>query len=423
VIFRLVASNLPSWLKWNYVNKSKNLSQPRKAEVSYHAIIEYLQALAKIYFISNKDKKTQLLDDASKITGHHRKSLIRILSANQKIKNNKKKNCGAKVKYPEEILLPHVKYLWIEMERISSRRMKAAFTDWLPKYHSNNVDNHIKYLLQKMSSSTLSRFISKLRKLEAPIQKGLCSTSPARYMKNKVPINTLDSKITRPGIVQTDTVAHCGDRLEGAFMNSITITDIWSTWTENSAIFTKKGLEVKASLDDIEKRLPFNLLAINSDSGSEFLNMPVFNMYRKKKIKFTRSRPYKKNDNCYVEQKNFTHVRELFGYQRFEQKELKYFMNEIYRDYWNPLQNYFLPTFKIKEKIRIGGKIKKKYGKPLTPYQRLMESGSLTEFQKIKLSEQKRQLNPFELKRGLEKKLTDFFKLVNEYNQSKEKTK
>ncbi len=301
--------------------------------------------------------------------------------------------------------------------------MKAGYDDWLPKYHENDVNNHIKYLLQKMSASTLSRFLKKLRKLETPTQKGLSSTTPATYMKNKVPINTLDSRITMPGFVQSDTVAHCGDCLKGAFMNSLTVTDIFSTWTENSAIFTKKGEEVKESLDNIEKRLPFKLLAINTDSGSEFLNLSVFKMYKLKKITFTRSRPYKKNDNCYVEQKNFTHVRELFGYQRFEDIRIRELMNEIYKDYWNPFQNYFFPTFKLKEKIRIGGKIKKRYGPPKTPYRRLMESEFITEDQKTKLSETKLKLNPFELKRGLEKKLSHFFKLVNEYNNKKEQQK
>lgn len=391
--------------------------------MSYFAIIEYLQALNIIYFDSQKKEKTNLLNHASKVTGHHRKSLIRTLNKGGLIKNRKKNNCGAKTKYPEEILLPHIKYLWISMERISARRMKAAFVDWLPVYNENGVDNHIKYLLQKMSTSTLSRFLKKLRNSESPACKGLSSTSPARHMKNKVPINTLDSVVKTPGFVQADTVAHCGDRLEGKFLNSITLTDIHSTWTENRALFTKKALEVKDSLDDIQKSLPFVLKSINTDSGSEFLNTPVFNLFRHKKIRFTRSRPYKKNDNCYVEQKNYTHVRDLFGYQRFEEFELKSLMNDIYKNYWNPLQNFFLPTFKLKNKTRIGAKIKKIYGRPKTPYQRLMESDSLTEEQKIKLSLQKKKLNPFELKKGLERKLKDFFDILNEYNKKKEKLK
>lgn len=387
--------------------------------MSYSTAIEYFKALAKIYFISTKNKKTQLLDHAALISGRHRKTIIRILKATSVIEN-KKINCGAKVKYPEELLLPHVQYLWISMERISPKRMKAAFPDWLPKYHENNVDNHIKFLLQKMSASTLARFIKKIKKNEMQAMKGLTSTSPARYMKNKVPINTLDSVITEPGFVQSDTVAHCGDHLEGVFINSITLTDIFSTWTVNRALHTKKGAEVRDALVNIKRSIPYTLKAINTDSGSEFLNTPVFNMFQEKKIKFTRSRPYKKNDNCYVEQKNFTHVRELFGYQRFENKDLVGLMNEIYIDYWNPLQNYFLPTFKLKEKVRIGARIKKVYDRPITPYQRLMESTSVSEEQKIKLSEKKKSLNPFELKKGLEEKLTNFFKTVNEYNKNQE---
>ena len=356
------------------------------------------------------------MDHAYQITGFHRKALIRRIGLYRPPSAPQKRRPGAKARYPEQLLLPHILFLWKSMERASARRMKAAFKDWLPYYHENDVNCHVKILLQKMSVSTLDRFLSKLRQRYRNQQKGLSSTSPASYMKNKVPINTLDSTITRPGYTQADTVAHCGDKLIGEFMNTVTLTDILSTWTENRALFTKKALEVKHCLSDIQRALPFDLIAINTDSGSEFLNTPVFNQFRERKVIFTRSRPYKKNDNCYVEQKNYTHVRELFGYQRFETKELMPLMNDIYINYWNPLQNYFLPSFKLKDKIRIGGRIKKVYGPPETPYQRLMESSHLSEEQKATLAERRRGLNPFELKRGLEKKLSDFFKLLNGYN-------
>ena len=386
--------------------------------MSYQTIIEYLQALAKSYFRSDKVNKTNLLNHACRVTGLHRKTLIKRLNQRSPFKNYKKLNSGAKAKYPPDLLLPHIEYLWISMEKISAKRMKAAYQDWLPFYHQNNVNNHIKYLLQKMSASTLERLLQKVKGNRSLI-KGLCSTSPARYMKNRVPINTLDSKITSLGFMQADTVAHCGNALVGQFMNSLTVTDIASTWTQNSAIFTKKALEVRDALNQMERDLPFKLKAINTDSGSEFLNVPVFNQFKKKRIKFTRSRPYKKNDNCYVEQKNFTHVRELFGYQRIDLIELKELMNEIYRNYWNPLQNYFIPTFKIKEKIRIGGKIIKKYDAPKTPYQRVMDSNELSEKQKEILSIKKKQLNPFILKQELERKLKIFFNYLNRYNERK----
>ena len=332
--------------------------------MSYHAILEYLEKISQIYLKSeNKKQKSQLLDHATQITGFHRKALIRNIGTRQARLSSKNKP-GAKKRYSEELLLPHIEFLWKSMERISARRMKAAFEDWPPDYHENGVNGRVKFLLEQMSVSTLDRFLAKLRKIYKGHIKGLSSTSPASYMKNKGPINTLDSTITRPGYTQSDTVAHCGDKLIGEFMNSITLTDIFSTWTANRALFTKKALEVKRCLNDIQRALPFNLIAINTDSGSEFLNVAVFNQFKDNKVIFTRSRPYKKNDNCYVEQKNYTHVRELFGYQRIEARDLVPFMNDIYVNYWNPLQNYFLPSFKLKDKIRIGARIKKVYGTP-----------------------------------------------------------
>ena len=383
--------------------------------MSYSSILEYLAQIAKTYFKSSKLRKTELLGHACQITGFHRKSIIRHLSHKTSAKDRKGKS-GAKKLYSQELLLPHIAYLWESMDRISARRIKAALEDWLPFYHQNGVTNHIKYLLQKMSVSTLERFLVKVRKDKKGSFRGLCSTSPATYMKNKVPINTLDSSVTRPGYVQSDTVAHCGDRLIGDFANSITFTDICSTWTENRALFNKKGKEVSDRLYDIKKNVPFDIFAINTDSGSEFLNKPVFNQMEKDRIVFTRSRPYKKNDNCYVEQKNYTHVRQLFGYERIDNEELVPFMNYIYTKFWNPYQNFFLPSSKLKKKIRMGARIKKVHEEK-TPYQRLMESPHLSQAQKDALLNRKKELNPFELKRGLDENLKEFYKLLNLYRQ------
>jgi hypothetical protein len=178
-------------------------------------------------------------------------------------------------------------------------------------------------------------------------------------------------------------------------------------------MLTKRGLLVKGDLKDIERNLPFDLLAMNADSDSEFMNKVLLQYTNhRQRVGFTRSRTYKKNDNCYVEQKNFTHARELFGYERFEEEHLVDLMNEIYKEYWNPLQNYFLPTFKLKEKIRIGARIKKAYNMPKAPYQRLLGSKHLTPQQKEDFIARKCQLNPFDLKKNLEIKLKEFFEQV-----------
>ena len=374
------------------------------------AVTVYLTSISQLYQGSSKEKKGLLLDDAEKITERSRKQLIKRLSEITKAGGaTPLKRSGRPPVYSKKELQKHIKYLWEQMEKISPDRMKAALPDWLHKYEQ--CPAHLKFQLSQMSASTLKRYLKEIR-LDLTISNGLPTTSPARYMKNKVPINTLDSKVLRPGHLQADTVSHCGDNAKGPFISSLTATDIKTTWTECRAMFTKRGIEVRKQTLDIKKSLPFKIFAMNTDSGSEFLNNEVYHWMFHSDIHFTRSRPYKKNDNCYVEQKNFTHVRELFGYERFDDPALVSVMNNIYKNYWNPLQNFFLPSFKLKEKIRVGAKVKKKYETPKTPYQRVIESGVLSQEEVEILKKRKAELNPFELKAGLELSLKEFFEIV-----------
>jgi hypothetical protein len=382
--------------------------------MSYQAIKEYLIAIVSRYKNSDRKGKTALLNEATQVTRLSRKHLIRLLQRPEEVLA-KRKPSGRRPTYVPNQLLPHIRYLWIQMERISGRRMKAAYPDWLHFYRHPELTPALRVLLEKMSASTLERFLRKIRG-SLTAGKGLSVTPegcPSRYMKNKVPLNTFDSKIDRPGFLQADTVGHCGTSTAGQYLHTITLTDIDSTWTENRAIFSKKAHEVRRQFTDFDQAIPFDMLAVNVDNGSEFLNNDMINFMRRgcgrPPITFTRSRAYKKNDNCYVEQKNFTHVRELFGYERMEDPRLVTLMNEIYKTCWNPLQNFFIPTFKLKEKIRIGARIIKKFDVPQTPYDRLMKSSYLTEERKQELRQMKAKLNPFDLKKDLEDKLKSFF--------------
>lgn len=375
--------------------------------VNDQTVKQIIASIKPKYQASSKADKKITLDHLEAITNRSRKHLIKIFKTPLDRLVESKKS-GRPNKYPKEELLPHIKFLWIQMEMISARRMKAGLRDWLPKYE--DCPGHLKMQLLRMSSSTLARYLFEIKGNLQPRTGISTTTSPSRHMKNRVPINTLDSKVDRPGYTQTDTVAHCGTSAAGPFVSSLTLTCIYSTWTVNRAMLTKKGRKVQACFKDIESALPFTLIAINADSGSEFLNLPMLEFTRYgDRIQYTRSRPYKKNDNCYVEQKNFTHVRELFGYDRFEDEELVALMNEIYKIYWNPLQNFFIPNMKIKEKVRIGGAIYKKYDEPKTAFTRLMESPHISDDQKEKLMDEKSKLNPFELKRNLEIKLKEFY--------------
>ena len=254
------------------------------------AVDQYLIAINKKYQVSNKSEKSLLLDHAELITERSRKHLIRRLkNLNFAPSSDVIKPKGRPLVYSKEDLIPHLKYLWTQMERISAKRMKEGLRDWLPKY--KDCPAHLKMQLHKISATTIGRYLKEVRS-EDVCKKGLSTTSPARYMKNKVPINTLDSKITKPGFTQTDTVAHCGNSAKGPFISSLTVTDIFTTWTENRAMLSKKGYLVKDNFKDVERSLPFKFLAINSDSGSEFLNKNMLQFTTGRSINFTRSRPY-----------------------------------------------------------------------------------------------------------------------------------
>ena len=226
-----------------------------------------------------------------------------------------------------------------------------------------------------------------------------------------------------PGFLEADTVAHCGTSLEGSFAWSLTMTDIYSGWTENRAVWNKGAIGVLNQISDIENRLPFAILGFDSDNGSEFLNWHLIryftNEQRPKQIQFTRSRPYHSDDNAHVEQKNWTHVRQLFGYERFSNQAVVELMNDLYKNEMSQMNNYFLPNTKLTEKQRVESKIIKKHDKPATPYQRLMKSEHVTEERKNELTEVYNSLNPFELKKTIKKKVDRIFSLINRNNGKK----
>ena len=397
--------------------------------MSHQAFIEYIKAMQRIYWgITGKTAKSKLIDDAVALTGRHRKTVIRYMARKRlerELATGRPDGRGRPVEYRPDELLPVVRVLWRRMERPGAARMKAVMEEWLWHYRGEPaLSDFIRLQLMAMSAGTLNRLLALLRG-EDTAKKGLSTTtSGIRSVKNRVPINTLDHVAVRPGFTQADTVAHCGNTTAGQYLNSLTITDLWSTWTEVRALPTKTALDVRRAFVEMKKALPFELLAVNTDSGSEFINTPMIEFmstpYGGKAITFTRSRPYKKNDNAYVEQKNYTHVRQLFGYFRLEDPALVALMNEVYRDCWCPLQNFFLPTQKLVSKTRVGAKIVKKHDNPKTPYQRLMESGHLSEAEKAALTVRKLALNPFDLSDALEAKLKRFFDLHRQSQEQKE---
>ena len=368
----------------------------------------YLETIRTRYRKSTRKEKTQILNEFCNVCGYERKYAIRILWGQVEPRSQRP---GPKRTYSHQVI-PHLIYFWNAMNRCCSKKMKAALPLWMPFYREK-IDPGVKEQLLKMSSATIDRRLRQYR--ESNEVKGLSATRSA-WVKSKIPLKLLDHEIKMPGFIESDTVAHCGSSLSGEFINTLTMTDLYSGWTENRALLTKTSDQMIEQVKDIERRLPFAMKGFASDNGSEFLNQDLhfYLRQRQEPVEFVRRRPYKKNDNAHVEQKNFTHVRSLFGYERFEDRELVQIMNEIYRAYWNPLWNYFTPCLKLKSKTRIGGQVKKVYDEPKTPVQRLIDAPGMKSWQISYLKEQLRAKNPFWLKQQLDLKLKEFFKLVEQ---------
>lgn len=373
----------------------------------------YLNEIRLRYRNSTKKQKTAILNEFCSVCGYSRKYAIRILRGEV---TPRTKRPGPKPRYSEAV--PALKELWLLMGQMCSKKMKAALPLWLPFYRTSKP---IEELLLKMSPSTIDRLLRPVRK---PLGKGLSTTRPNAALKSKIPIKLLDGDVTMPGYVESDTVAHCGNSTAGEYINSLTVTDLFSGWTDNRAVWTKEADGVVARVKSIEEHLPFTLIGFASDNGTEFINelLHAYLTKREAPVNFVRRRAYKKNDNAHVEQKNWTHVRQLFGYERFENKELVLLMNEIYRAYWNPLMNFFTPVMKLKSKERIGGRIKKRYDEPKTPYQRLMESPFIPNGEKAKLHDAHRTKNPIYLRQQLDLKLKEFFEKVDEHRVQRRNT-
>lgn len=369
---------------------------------------EHIKRIRERYKNSDKRKKTMILTELCLTWNIDRKHAIKLLNANNLGIKNKP---GRKAHYDER-LTRHLIVLWDSMERICPKRMKAALPIWIPFYRDPEFDPKLKFQILKMSASTIERFLNRGRK----VIKGMSLTKRSKFFRYKIPLTNSNERIVNAGHVAADTVAHCGDKISGSFAWSLTITDRLSAWTENRAMVDKTANSVKKAIISIEASLPFQIKSIQTDCGSEFLNYTMVHHFHQRPVPvlMTRSRPYQKNDNAHVEQKNFTHVREVFGYERIEDLTLISLMNEIYRDYWNPLHNFFLPQTQLLEKERVGSRIKKKYDFPKTPFERLKLTRNVTEEEKQELVVRMKSLNPFELKKGLESKLALFFKLLKQ---------
>jgi hypothetical protein len=274
-----------------------------------------------------------------------------------------------------------------------------------------NLNDELCALLKTISPATIDR---KLRKAKDRYRlKGIRTTKPGSLLKNQIPVRvTFDRDEKSPGFFELDTVSHCGTNAEGQFCKTLTITDVGSGWTEECGLLNSAHRWVKEAIARTCSALPFPMLGVDSDNGSEFINHQLLDWCVQNNIKFTRGRPYHKNDNCFVEQKNGDVVRKTVGYARFEGQNALKALNDVYR-YLNPLLNYWYPTLRLiaKEKLP-SGRYKKIYEKEAkTPLQRILESPNVSDECKDELRRRAALLNPVALKRSMDEARDRLLKL------------
>jgi len=381
-----------------------------EATMDYRARQEYFRTQRKRYFESNRAGKERMLDEAKAMFGKHRKSLVRAFA--RAVQAGESPRRGTPARYGPEHLRP-LKALWKQTGQICSKRLAVAVPDWLPFYelHKGALAPEVRDALLSMSPSTMDRLLGPVRP-----KRGLSATSQGR-LGGLVPVRRRFENVEGPGWLEADTVAHGGPSAAGAFLWSLTVTDIATGWTENRAVWNKGSKQVVRRLREIEEALPFDIREVHSDNGSEFINRAVVRYFHRREVPvvFSRSRPYHKNDNAHVEQRNRTHVRELLGYDRLEDRRLVALVNDLYANEWRALQNFFLPTVRLLQKSRDEkGHLSRRHSVPLTPYQRVLASSAVAPETKEALRRERAGLDPILLRECIEERSREIFAIARE---------
>ena len=356
--------------------------------------------------------RSRLLDEFCELCRYERKYAIKLLRGQRRREGKRRpQRSGAKPKYGEaerEVL----KEIWLGSEQPCGKRLQPTVAIWLPDYEREHgpVVAPVRERLLQMSPATMDRLLKPCRVSQG--SRGRCGTRPGTLLRQQIPIRTEHWDVSGPGWLEADTVAHCGESMAGDFCWSVTLTDVHTQWTETRAIWNRGQHAVQQRIAEIEAALPFPILGFDCDNGGEFINWHLSNYFRLRKtaVAFTRSRAYRKNDNARVEQKNWSHVRQLVGYGRLGDPVQAELLNELYVREWNLFRNFFCPVMKH-VRTEVEGSCKKRiYDKAATPFERLKACGTVAPEQIARLEALQRTLQPFAMKRRIEKHLRRLFK-------------
>ena len=363
--------------------------------MSVGSIGELARARCVGYARSSKKRKGAILDEFVAATGVKRKTAICLLRKPPSVKplarGRPKKRYGSDVSAVLEVL-------WASQGYICSKRLVASLPILIPLVEAEGawaIAKEVKEKLLKMSVSTCERLLRPHKASFHP--QGRCMTKPGSMLKSQIPVRTWDDWLeTEPGYCEMDLVHHCDNSVHGEYLHTLNVTDVLLGWTEMQALRNRSESSVVAGIESIRSRMPYPLKGLDSDSGGEFINQIVYRYCQERGILFTRSRPSKKNDQCRIEQKNYSVVRQNVGYDRFEGEEAVKALNAFYRALRLQV-NFLQPCMILTAKERVGAKIRRRYDAIKTPCQRALEHPCISSQAKEQLKEQLQEVKPIAL--------------------------
>lgn len=371
---------------------------------------ELAEVLRPRYQKAGRSEKSRILDEFVATTGYHRKYAIQVLKHWPRRRARRPRQATAKYQAVVGVL----EQVWQVADQICGKRLVAvlpALIEALEHHGELRLDGQTRALLLSLSPATADRLLRPVRQ-RLGRRRGLSTTKPGTLLKQAIPVRTFaDWDDARPGFTEIDLVAHCGNSAHGEFVHSLDIVDITTRWSEQVALPNRGQAAVTAALETARQRLPFPLLGVDSDNGGEFINANLLRYCEQHQLTFTRSRPYRKNDQAHVEQKNWTAVRQIVGYDRYEGQSACEALNALYATR-HLYHNCFQPVMVLVSKERDGAKVTKRYDVSKTPYQRVLEAPDVGEADKTRLRQLYATLNPAALLRQIRTQQAVVWKLA-----------
>ena len=373
---------------------------------------EYLRRIYERYRTATREVKGRILDEFCAVAGYHRKYATTLLRGPRPEPRPPRRRRRPRKPIYTSHAISVLAAIWEASGYPWSVRLKALLPIWLPWAKKRLlVSVAVEQSLLAISPRQIDRRLAEHKRKAKRRLYG--RTKPGTLLKHSIPIKTDHWDVRSPGFAEIDLVSHSGDRATGEFVHSLNLTDIHTAWVESRAVMGKSQARVHAALKEIRTALPFALLGIDSDNGSEFINHHLAGYCRSESIQFTRGRPYKKDDNAHIEQKNWTHVRKLLGWERYDSDNALTAINRLYTGDLRLLQNLFQPSVKLREKKRVGSRLVRRYDEPRTPLDRVIAAGQGDPKAVAQLAALRATLDPFALSTSVDHQLELIYAAAN----------